>query len=241
MNQELYNKLIVALGFFKEENRFTSEINEITEIVDGAKEEFFQKASKKASDFAATSLIPMIIGAIAGIVGVSAINGGDFPKLAICALLFVGAIAACIPLLKKYGQYSNESKVKEMWEHYIDVEHASVVRHLGELCVAREKFRKEFGEFVEFVPAQYRNLQAVSYFLTMVHDERADSMKEAMRMYDEQVHRWKMESAAARTAQAKEFEAAAMMALNSQQAQSNQYLRQIRDAEYIRLLNDVMK
>lgn len=51
MNQELYNKLIVAFGYCKEDHRLTSEINEITETVDGAKEEFFAEKKKKKRAF----------------------------------------------------------------------------------------------------------------------------------------------------------------------------------------------
>lgn len=239
MNQDLYNKLIVALGYCKEDHRLTSEINEITETVDGAKEEFFaEREKKKATVLTAGSVISMINILVGIFIVAGVINKSVFFSI-LSAVVFVGLFILSRKLTKIYRQY--DAKTEEKWKNFIDVENAVVVRHLGELCVAREKFRKEFGEFVEFIPAKYRNLQAVSYFLTMVQDERADSMKEAMRMYDEQLHRWKMENSAARTAQAQEFEAAAMMVLNSQQAQSNQYLRQIRDAEYIQLLNDVMK
>lgn len=248
MNQDLYNKLVVALGFFKEENRFTSEINEITETVDGAKEEFYAERKAKKDRvlnlrvflfFAKAVPIVLIAAFIIGpFIGIEMI-AKDVVIAIVSAIVFVVAFIVDRKLKKIYFQH--DVKTEEEWKNFIDVEHAVVVRHLAELVDGREKFRKEFGEFVEFIPVKYRNLQAVAYFLTMVQDERADSMKEAMRMYDEQLHRWKMENSAARTAQAQEFEAAAMMVLNSQQAQSNQYLRQIRDAEYIRLLNDVMK
>lgn len=239
MNQELYNKLIVAFGYCKEDHRLTSEINEISETIDGAKEEFFAEQKKKKEAVLTTASVISMINILVAVCIIAGVIAKVVVFSVLSATVFVGLFILERKLTKIYRQH--DAKTEEKWKNWIDVEHAVVVRHLGELCVAREKFRKEFDEFVEFIPAQYRNLQAVSYFLMMVQDERADSMKEAMRMYDEQVHRWKMESAAARTAQANEFEAAAMLALNSQQAQANQYLKQIRNAEYIRLVHDVTK
>lgn len=46
---------------------------------------------------------------------------------------------------------------------------------------------------MEFIPQGYQYTQATEYLLDVVSAGRADSLKEALAMYDEQLHRWKME------------------------------------------------
>ena len=55
--------------------------------------------------------------------------------------------------------------------------------------------RSGYADYLAVLPASYRDLPAASYFLTAVRDGRADDMKEAMNLYEQQLHNWKMEKA----------------------------------------------
>ena len=62
---------------------------------------------------------------------------------------------------------------------------------------------------------QYRNLQAVSFMLVAVSNGRADSLKEVYNLYEEQLHRWKLEDAAMGNAQVQEYIANAITETNT--------------------------
>lgn len=67
---------------------------------------------------------------------------------------------------------------------------------------------------INFIPADYRYPLAVNYFIQCFRDSRVETMNEALSMFDEQLHRWKME--------------------NSQQQMINQQNEQIRQLNGIK-------
>ena len=90
-------------------------------------------------------------------------------------------------------------------------------------AVTLEKAAKEL---LAFLPDTYRNAEAACYMLLAVKDGRADTLKEAMNLYEEQLHRWKMEKLAANSARMQQIHMEAMqsamqeIANNQQQIQS---------------------
>ena len=52
----------------------------------------------------------------------------------------------------------------------------------------------EGEEKLSIIPPDYRYPIASSYILKMVSSDRADEMREALSLYDEQLHRWKIEN-----------------------------------------------
>ena len=61
----------------------------------------------------------------------------------------------------------------------------------------REVEVKKLLPEIQFVPANYRYLIAVQYMLEAFQNQRADTFKEAINLYEEQLHRWKLENASA--------------------------------------------
>ncbi len=47
---------------------------------------------------------------------------------------------------------------------------------------------------VDFLPQEYRTSFAIDYLIGVIKSERADSLKEALAMFDEYFHRYKMEN-----------------------------------------------
>lgn len=52
----------------------------------------------------------------------------------------------------------------------------------------------EKEEIIDIIPQKYRYPLAAKFFVEVLENGRADSMKEAMNLFEEQLHRWKMES-----------------------------------------------
>jgi hypothetical protein len=73
--------------------------------------------------------------------------------------------------------------------------------------------------------------------LVAIHSGRADSLKEVYNLYEEQLHRWKLEEAANQSAQAEEYMNMAIDELNAKQAQTNNLLRGIGLLQYMQYLN----
>ncbi|MBQ2715871.1 MAG: hypothetical protein IJF21_03630 [Clostridia bacterium] len=97
-------------------------------------------------------------------------------------------------------------------------------------------FAKDNHHVVEFLPASYRNPQATSYMLLAVSNGRADTLKEAINLYEEQLHRWKLEQYARQGAEAQEYCALAMDELNSRQAQTNAHLQAIEIMQFVNFI-----
>lgn len=53
---------------------------------------------------------------------------------------------------------------------------------------------QENREIISIIPDKYRYPMATDFFTEVLENGRADSLKEAMNLYEEQLHRWKMES-----------------------------------------------
>ena len=68
--------------------------------------------------------------------------------------------------------------------------------------------------------------------LVAVADGEAYSFQEAMCLYDEQLHRWKMEAAARKNAEAQEQIARSLDELNALQEETNDRLRRIQEDQY---------
>jgi len=98
---------------------------------------------------------------------------------------------------------------------------------------AYEDFVQKNIHVIEFLPMQYRDQQAVSYMLVAVSSGRAETFKEAMELYELQLHRWKVEDAARQAAEAQEYAALAMQELGRQQREANETLRRIEYAQWL--------
>lgn len=79
--------------------------------------------------------------------------------------------------------------------------HKSVKRDLEKVIKRSDELRgkikdllHEKEKIINIVPQKYRYLLAVNFFVEVLENGRADSMKEAMNLFEEQLHRWKMES-----------------------------------------------
>ena len=87
---------------------------------------------------------------------------------------------------------------------------------------------------VGFLPEKYRNLQATHFMLNAVGDGRAETLKEAFNLYEEQLHRWRMEGAAQ---QAADVQAMAADEMRAQMAEANARLASIENLKWIEYIH----
>lgn len=68
---------------------------------------------------------------------------------------------------------------------------------------------------LEKVPQDYRYYIAVNYIVDCLQKGRADSMKEAINLYEEQLHRWKLENAAMEAVVLQQQQAASLRSIQA--------------------------
>ena len=114
--------------------------------------------------------------------------------------VFTGAILeAILPFLKIIGTiagvftgvYLYQRKAKALTAKLPYIEQAKAEREAAARILAVNQ------DALAFLPEDYWYPLATGYLLKMVETDRADTLREALAMLDEQLHRWKMEDAQA--------------------------------------------
>lgn len=151
--------------------------------------------------------------------------------------LFGFLISVFLLFFSKVLKKKNEEKFKKIMETTVQPQIDEAQKEHTELGSTFKNFVDENFHVIEFLPMQYRDLQANSFMFLAVTNGRADSLKEAINLYEEQLHRWKLEEAAQQAAEAQEYMALAMNELNERQAETNAHLRSIEFMQYMQYLN----
>ena len=101
-------------------------------------------------------------------------------------------------LLKKHR--ANDMILIEQLRQEDEVKNKADEATIAQLEADAVTLQKAANELLAFLPDTYRNTEAACYMLLAVKDGRADTLKEAMNLYEEQLHRWNMEKLAANSA-----------------------------------------
>ena len=83
----------------------------------------------------------------------------------------------------------------EEWHSVHGGEYENALKQIDVLLKARADYITERQAVLEFLPAEYRDGIAVTYMTKLLRDNRASDLKEALGLYDQQLHRWKLEGA----------------------------------------------
>ena len=238
MNRELYQSLVSATKYCQ----VCEQVCEYLQIKQEAIKAFEQhhaeiqwKKLRSIWKMLLFSGLIFISSVIFLIVGMSMIaNGETFNEISvviaiviITLLLFIVAIIRLIKNNKdSHHTYENEIKPK-ITEGQIEIK---------EIKEGAEKYEETYGYLLDFLPVKYRNLEATSFMLMAVTDQRAETLKEAMNLYEEQLHRWKVEDAVQKNIEMQQYMADAIDELNSRQAETNAHLSAIEQYEFIEYL-----
>ena len=118
----------------------------------------------------------------------------------VCAffLLSIFLLVRARVSLKKHKK--NDKILMEQLRQEDEVKNKADEATIAQLEADAVTLQKAANELLAFLPDTYRNTEAACYMLLAVKDGRADTLKEAMNLYEEQLHRWKMEKLAANSA-----------------------------------------
>ena len=103
----------------------------------------------------------------------------------------------------------------EEWNARHGGEYESAVKQTDVLLRARADYITERQAVLEFLPPDYRDGVAVAYMAKLVKDGRASDLKEALSVYDNQLHRWKLEGALKKPQAKKEYVVKTLNELNN--------------------------
>lgn len=157
-----------------------NKLQQANEVIIGSDTHFSKskQLKEKAEKKEITGLISFLSAAIFFAIALAYIseNVGGI-KFSIPIILFaltVALILAGISLIRTSGKNKKEANTEE-----------SIAINI----------LNEGDEKLSIIPDEYRYPIASSYILKMVYSDRADEMRQALALYDEQLHRWKMENA----------------------------------------------
>jgi len=252
MDESLYSALAQATQYYqvKEElfDRIQQEENALWQIETDFNEDFERKKKPYESVESIGSLLwipSACILAIAFIVVfikiANSINqtvsqlSDTLPFLLCLALLTVGGavmVAFSRAKQRKIGRkYDNiyEKQIKPQIEY-----HQESLSNLHDMIV---EFESENKHLIDVLPFSYRNIEASSFLFLAIANGRADTLKEAINLYEEWIHRQMLENAARQTAEAQEYMALALDELNNRQAETNNHLKAIEFMQYWQYIN----
>lgn len=234
MDQKLYADLAVATKFYFVELDFKERIkNENKNITNLRK---YAKEKNNSTDYAAPGGFVVLVCIVALLFLIAAIIAGEKHAAIIALIAFFIALAVSIVLFSIANRI--DKKHKNEYETIILPKINMSLHNIESLEKDLETFKTEHGYVLDFLPETYRNAPAVSFMFLVISNGRADTLKEAMNLYEEQLHRWKLEAYAHQSAETQEYCSRAMEELNSKQAQTNEHLRAIEFMQYVNYTNN---
>lgn len=129
---------------------------------------------------------------------------------------------------EKRSQYNKEEKEK------VALEEAAIKILQGKL---KEPSEEECCLYR--LPLDYQNEQAIAFMLTAVNNGRVDTLREAIELYEIQLHRWRVEGYAQASAEYHQQLYEAQLAANEKLAETNEQLASLeKELNDIRNSND---
>ncbi len=233
MNQTLYNDLLnascVLMAIKKTQEQIVQIKSEISQR-DLAYKELISKSDKPLGYHARIGWGSALSGQAALFLLMFISEGmslSDLPGFFFLVLI-PGAIGAwllkwAITSAKKY----KEEKIIEIESTYA-TKQSQNKKDLKEISNLEEKLAQiqdEGKDSLEILPETYRNTEAVCYMLLSIKDGRSDSLKEAMNLYEEQLHNWKMEKLLQDQSRMQQIHAASMEAAMSEIAHNLEVIK----------------
>lgn len=239
MNTELYDKLARATKYYTVESELHEQISEQKSKIETLKRLTFEEKLRKEKPLTILMIItglPIVPCSV--ILALSIIITIVEPKyfdgaIAIGSILGpILAIALAFQLLRLILQKKLDNKYATIDKQIVQPKIEKAQKTIEELIETERSFKKEHYEWIGFLPSRYRDLTACSFMLVAVADGEAYTFQEAMSLYDEQLHRWKVENAIRKNAETQEYIARSLDELNTLQEETNDRLRRIQEDQY---------
>ena len=163
-------------------------------------------------------------------------GGSVMAGFIVVAILFI-LISLTLLVISRARLKKATSECDHIYKYQIEPEITKGLQEIKEIKNEVEKYGEAYRHLLDFLPTKYRNFQATSYMFMAITDQRAETLKEAMNLYEEQLHRWKMEDALKKNIEMQQYMADAMDELNSRQAEANAHLSAVEQLKFIEYLH----
>lgn len=198
MNQTLYNDLLnascVLMAIQKTQDQIIKIKNGITQR-NLAYKELTSKSDKPQGYGARIGWGSALLGQTALMSVSQGSDSSDLPFF-FFAVIIPGVIGLWLLIWAiTSAQKYKEAKTIEVASTYAanQSQNKTDIEEISNLEEKLAELQAEGADSMEILPETYRNAEAACYMLLAVKDGRADSMKEVMNLYEEQLHNWKME------------------------------------------------
>lgn len=240
MDKELHQDLLNATHYYQILEEISEKKNSKESEIYALKSNFNQEKERKDKPFERLSTVGIIACVACGIFWFAALlvllTDEEFaPNDGTAMLLFIPLtlVAVLLLIFSKVQLRKNEVTFEEIKRRTVLPQIEALEKEISKITEAGQLFIKSNQNLIEFLPNSYRNIQATSYMLLAIKNGRADTLKEVFNLYEEQLHRWKLEDAARQSAEAQEYLLLAVEELNAQQAETNARLRSIEFMQYL--------
>ena len=203
LHQQLLDAATVLLNIDKREKDITYSRESIeigNKRLAKEREEAYMKPSKAWMVWGIILLYFPIGGTIASMQILVNPSESGVPIILIPVIFFITTVVFCIPSILLFSKRSKLMKArnsriqkyersrKEADEHIVAIKKA-----IADEKAKLENYKKETQHYLEFLAPSYDNLIATLYIFKCIRDGRADTLKEAKNLYEEQLHKWKVE------------------------------------------------
>ena len=242
MNRELYNNLANAVDYFRYGDNFEKIKKKEKLNIDALTIGFRGKKEKANNPFFILSLIAILgiifltVPAIIGVI-VTLFQEPGIGILFYVMLLAIGAAPVIFLMIVAHFSSLNDEKINHEYKTIVKPKIDASREVIKKINTAQEEFAKANSHLIAFLPKEYQTLTAATYMFISVSNGRADTLKEAMNIYEEQLHRWKLEDSARQAAEIQGYVAMAMDKLNALQTETNRRLEGIEMLEFMNYVN----
>ena len=200
MNRELHSQLVDACEYYCMLHKYEEAIEKLN-----AKASYYEEAKKKVGTVkvnAAPGIVLILLLSIPLSLILALYISYFFKILGVLVfvlLCFVSLFSAII-----YKKHCKRKEIKEneksQKQYYATIEPARRENNKNLYCLSRERgdFRRFNSHILNVVPEHYRNNLAVAFMERVVRTGRADTIKEAINLFEQQLHMWNLENSAQR-------------------------------------------
>ncbi len=146
-----------------------------------------------------SSIFLWIVGFFVGFIILDALRSDILLSLLQIGMTLVAFIIPVFPITYKLTICrSKNKKIDKENDEYFSETYMPLFQENEQNIVNLAKERDEFiastEHLLDFLPGNYRSDLAIAYMEKVVRTGRADTLKEAMNLFEEQLHRWTLES-----------------------------------------------
>lgn len=194
MNVQLFNDLYNASEYYRINNTYNHKISQYKNEIQECKNKYIELKSKKKSPAVINSVF-LVFASLAILMAIlSSQNDNPYTKIIALCFAVVSIIIVIINTIYcKSVETTSSKKADNLWYSNWGPIVSENEKNIQKATRELTKFKYDNNSCIKFLPQEYQNYQATSYMALAVGKNRADTFKEAANLYEEQLHRWRIE------------------------------------------------